>query len=119
MSEEGGSTGAKRGSLMNQPEISVVIVSDYAGGGEKSWNDLRGTLTALTQQDVTVSAGWLFCENKACTKSIPDDFSRILRNSKRVLSAAKGSCELKNAGVRAATSDIGAILDADCLLPSG
>lgn len=101
--------------MMSRPDISVIVVSDYAGGGEKSWNDLRGTLTALTQQDATVNAEWLLCENKACAKSMPDDFSRILPNLKRVLSAAKGSYELKNAGVRAATSNIVAILDADCL----
>ena len=100
---------------MNKPEISVVIVSDYAGGGEKSWNDLRGTLTALAQQDARVNAEWLLCENKACAESMPGDFSCILPNLKRVLSDAKGSYELKNAGVRAATSNIVAILDADCL----
>lgn len=100
---------------MNKPEISVVIVSDYAGGGEKSWNDLRGTLTALAQQDARVNAEWLLCENKACAESMPGDFSCILPNLKRVLSDAKGSYELKNAGVRAATSKIIAILDADCL----
>jgi hypothetical protein len=100
---------------MYQPDISVVIVSYYAAGAAKSLNDLRGTLTALTQQDATVNAEWLLCENKACAKSMPDDFSRILPNLKRVLSGAKGSYELKNAWVRAATSNIVAILDADCL----
>src|ERR1700693_4911941 len=99
---------------MYQPEISVVIVSDYAGGGEKSWNDLRGALTALAQQDARVNAEWLLCENKACAESMPDDFSRIVPNLKRVLSDAMGSYELKNAGVQAATSNIVAILDADC-----
>ena len=100
---------------MNQPEISVVIVSDYAGGGEKSWKDLRGTLAALAQQDARVNAEWLLCENKACAESMPGDFCCILPNLKRVLSDAKGSYELKNTGVRAATSKIIAILDADCL----
>ena len=100
---------------MNQPEISVVIVSDYAGGGEKSWKDLRSTLTALAQQGGTVSAEWLLCENKASARSMPEDIRRMLPNLKLVLSDERGSYELKNAGFRAATSNIVAMLDADCM----
>lgn len=100
---------------MNQPEIRVGIVSDYVGGGEKSWKDLRGTLTALAQQDATMNAERLLCENKEYAESMPSDFSRMLPKLKRVLSDAKGSYELKNAVVHAATSNIVAVLDADCL----
>lgn len=103
---------------MNQPQISVVIVSDYAGGGEKSWKDLRSTLTALAQQDGEVNAEWLLCENQASAKSMPDDIRQILPDLKLVLSDARGSYELKNAGFRAATSTIVAMLDADCV-PAG
>ena len=100
---------------MNQPEISVVIVSDYAGGGEKSWKDLRSTLTALAQQDGKVNAEWLLCENKASARSMPDDIRGMLPNLKLVLSDEGGSYELKNAGFRAATSNCVAMLDADCV----
>ncbi|MEO5957185.1 MAG: glycosyltransferase family A protein, partial [Nitrospiraceae bacterium] len=100
---------------MNQPEISVVIVSDYAGGGEKSWNDLRSTLTALAQQEGKVNAEWLLCENTASARSMPDDIRGMLPNLKLVLSDEGGSYELKNAGFRAATADIVAMLDADCV----
>lgn len=100
---------------MNQPEISVVIVSDYAGGGEKSWKDLRSALTALAQQDGKVNAEWLLCENKVSARSMPDDIRRMLPNLKLVLSDEGGSYELKNAGFRAATSNIVAMLDADCV----
>jgi hypothetical protein len=100
---------------MNRTHITVIIVSDYAGGGEKSWNDLRATLKALARQDASVKAEWLLCENKSCAETMPDDIGRILPDLKRVLSDAKGSYELKNAGVLAATSSIVAILDADCL----
>lgn len=100
---------------MNQPEISVVIVSDYAGGGEKSWKDLRSTLTALAQQDGKVNAEWLLCENKASARSMPDDIRGMLPNLNLVLSDEGGSYELKNAGFRAATSNCVAMLDADCV----
>jgi glycosyl transferase family 2 len=100
---------------MNQPEISVVIVCDYAGGGEKSWIDLRGTLTALARQGSTVNVEWLLCENKACVEVMPSDLRAILPNLKVVLCDSEGSYELKNAGFQAATSDIVAMLDADCV----
>lgn len=100
---------------MGQPEISVVIVSDYAGGGEKSWKDLSNTLRALGQQDGKVNAEWLLCENKASARSMPDDIRRMLPNLKLVLSDKGGSYELKNAGFQAATSNVVAMLDADCV----
>ena len=33
------------------PVVSVVIVSDYAGGEAKAWEDLRTTLAAFSRQD--------------------------------------------------------------------
>lgn len=48
---------------MGQPEISVVIASEYAGGGEKTWKDLRNPLRALGRQDRKVNAEWLVCED--------------------------------------------------------
>ena len=101
--------------MMSRPDISVIVVSDYAAGAAQSWNDLRGTLTALAQQDRTVSAEWLLCENKASAQSMPDDIRRMLPNLQLVLSDEGGSYELKNAGFRATTSNIVAMLDADCV----
>lgn len=49
MSEEDGSTEAKGGPFMDQPEISVVIVPDYEGGGEKSGKGLRAHPTTRIQ----------------------------------------------------------------------
>ena len=103
---------------MGQPEISVVIVSAYAGGGEKSWKDLRNILMALARQEGQVKAEWLLCENEASAGSMPADIRRLLPDSKLVLSGEGGSYELKNAGFRAATADIVAMLDADCV-PDG
>ena len=100
---------------MKKPDISVVIVSDYAGGELKSWKDLRTALSALAQQDPTVHAEWLLCENKACGGEIPDDLKAILPDLKVLLCEVEGSYELKNAGFRAAASGIVAMLDADCI----
>ena len=100
---------------MHQPEISVIIVSDYAGGGEKSWDDLRGTLTSLARQGATVRAEWLLCENNTCAGAMPSDLRTILPDLKVVLCESEESYELKNVGFRAATADIVAMLDADCV----
>ena len=100
---------------MAKPEISVIVVSDYAGGGEKSWKDLRNTLTALAHQDGDIHVEWLLCENKTSARSMPGDIPRLLPNLKLVLTDDWGSYELKNAGFRAASADIVAILDADCV----
>lgn len=37
---------------MSRPDISVIIVFDYAAGAVKSWNVLRDTLTALAHKHV-------------------------------------------------------------------
>jgi len=38
------------------PLISVIVVSDYASGKERGWDDLRATLQALKEQEFTESA---------------------------------------------------------------
>lgn len=100
---------------MNKPDISVVIVSDYDGGGAKSWKDLRCVLTALAQQDGNVHAEWILCENQVSAKSMPEDIRRMLPDLKLVVADVHGSYELKNAGFRAASSTVAAMLDADCV----
>lgn len=75
---------------MNKPEISVVMVSGYVGGGEKSWRSLRGTLTALAQQDATVKVEGLLCEHKAWADSMPGGLGLVLPSMKLVLSDKAG-----------------------------
>jgi len=96
------------------PVVSVVIVSDYAGGGTKAWNDLRTTLTAFARQDFDEPTELLLSEGAEFAQQIPSDLKTILPHLKVVLSPTTSSYELKNEGVRAASADIVALIDADC-----
>lgn len=100
---------------MPEPAVSVVIVSDYAGGEAKAWADLRVTLDALARQEFHLPAEFLLCESEDFADEIPADLKTILPSLKVVLSSTRSSYELKNKGVGAASADIVALLDADCV----
>ena len=96
------------------PVVSVVIVSDYAGGAEKSWNDIRVMLTALASQDFNEEAEFLLVERADLEDHIPPDLKQIISKLRIVLIAEQSADALKNAGAGVARADIVAILDADC-----
>ena len=97
-----------------KPAVSVILVSDYAAGASKSWDDIRGTLVSLARQDYTDPVEFLLSESTEHAPTIPLDLTSLLPSLRIVLSASRGSYGLKNHGVAAATADIIAILDADC-----
>jgi glycosyltransferase involved in cell wall biosynthesis len=97
--------------------VSVLIVSDYDASNEKGWNDLRKTLAALAAQDLSAIQEVLIAENVAVLQRVPPDIPTTLNKLRIVSSPATGSYELKNAGMRAATSEWVAVLDADCTPP--
>lgn len=101
------------------PVVSVVIVSDYAGGEAKAWDDIRATVDAFARQDFTGRAEFLLSESASIQKEIPADLSATLPSLRLVLSPASSSYDLKNHGVRAASADIVAIIDADCIPDPG
>lgn len=98
-----------------KPEVSVVVVSDYDSGGEKSWADLRKTLRGLAEQDYEGEAEFLLCESAELAGKIPADLLQILPAQHVISSTCEDSYGLKNDGVKAATADLVAILDADCV----
>lgn len=92
-----------------------MVVSDYRPGEEKSWNDLRATLSALANQDFDEPVEYLLLENERDLERMPADVPQALPGVRVIASAARGSYELKNAGVRAASADLVMVLDADCV----
>ena len=54
-----------------RPAVSVVLVSDYGAGDSKGWDDLRGTLAALSRQDFAGEAEFILSENVEFAGSIP------------------------------------------------
>jgi hypothetical protein len=107
-----GSTASKKDKV--NPVVSVVIVSDYAGGETKARDGLRATLAALARQDFGGPTEFLLSESADIAQQVPSDLMTALPSLKVVLSSASSSYALKNDGVRAASADVVAILDADC-----
>jgi hypothetical protein len=97
------------------PSISVVVVCDYDAGRHGGWADIRKTLTALAVQDIEEPAEFILCQSEEFREEMPDDFTRILPDLKIVFAPCQSAYELKKVGVKAASSELVAMLDADCL----
>lgn len=102
-----------------KPAVSVMVVSDYRGGEDKSWDDLRATLAALARQDFGEPVEYLLLENKDDAAEMPEDVPRALPGVRVITSDSTGSYGMKNEGVRAAGADIVGVLDADCVPEPG
>ncbi len=95
--------------------MTVVIVSDYSSGVDKSWHDMRAALRAWAQQDFDRPADFVLAESAAYEGKLPSDLFDILPKLRVEFSAARTSYGLKNHGVRAAQTPLVAIVDADCI----
>jgi hypothetical protein len=95
-----------------QAELTVVLVSDYAAGSDKGWEDLRHTLAALAHQDFTGTTEFLLVEHTS--NELPADVHALLPSLRLVRSGHSSSYGLKNDGVREASADLVITLDADC-----
>jgi hypothetical protein len=104
---------------MSEPVISVVIVSDYAGGTTEARDDLRECLEALARQDFDEPAEFLLCEWEGYRDTIPAWLAQSLPSLRLVFAGARTSFELKNAGVQCARAPLVAILDSDCVPAPG
>ena len=96
------------------PPLSVVLVSDYAAGDNKGWEDLRHVLAALARQNYAGPMDCILSENERFADQVPADVKAVLPSLRVVTSPNEGSYALKNFGVSQARSEIVVILDADC-----
>jgi glycosyltransferase involved in cell wall biosynthesis len=114
---EGFPARAQRGGSMLQattPVVTVIVVSDYAAGEDTGWDDIRSTLTALAHQDFREPAEFILVESAAFKDRLPRGLDRLLPGLQVIFSPGETASELYNHGVQAASSDIVALLDADC-----
>ncbi len=95
--------------------LSIVVVSDYAAGEEKSWGDLRRALQAWSEQDGTPVEEFILAESSRLKGRIPQDVFELVPNMKVLYIDTESSYELKNRAVEAATGEWVAIVDADCI----
>lgn len=96
-----------------------MIVSDYGGGSDKAWQDLRQTLAALALQDFEGTVEYVLMESRELKGRIPADLGDALPGLRLEFApVAQGfgaSYLLKNRGVARARAEFVAILDADCV----
>jgi hypothetical protein len=102
------------GFALDQPSVSVVIVSDYASGLEAGWNDLRTTLKALAQQDFEEPVDFMLIESTELAGQIPSDFAAVLPALRVITAPQRTAYELKNTAVQAASTELVAMIDGDC-----
>ena len=95
--------------------LSIIVVSDYAAGEEKSWEDLRRALRAWQEQEGTLADEFILVESLRFKGKIPSDLLGLIPNMTILYLDAESSYELKNRAVEAATGDWLAIVDADCI----
>lgn len=100
---------------MGTHSVSVVIVSDYAAGGPVAARDIRSALSALARQDLDEPAEFLLIESDYLRDKLPPDLGAILPSLRILSYPDKESYPLKNHGVKAASAEFVAILDADCI----
>ena len=98
-----------------RPAVSVVVVSDYAAGGPVAARDIRAAISALAQQDFEERVEFIFVESECYRDDLPPDLSTILPTLLTLFFPEKDSYSLKNHGVTAATAELVAVLDADCI----
>ena len=54
----------------DKPTMSIILVSDYAAGDDKGWDDLRHVLAALARQDYDGPVECILSENDALAGAI-------------------------------------------------
>lgn len=99
---------------MSEPVVSVVVVSDYAGGTPGTVDDYRHSLAALAAQDFDEPFEVLVSEWAGFRDAVPSDLQQILPAIRMVYSEERSAFGLKNDGVRQARGALVAIIDADC-----
>ncbi len=101
------------------PVVSVIVTCDYASGKPESWNDLRAALAGLARQDFQEPAEFLLVESADLAPQIPPDLKNILPALRVIVAPAASADELKNEGVRAASAELVAMIDGDCVADPG
>lgn len=98
-----------------KPDVTVAVVADYAAGEPSAFATLHATLAALAAQTFEGRVEILLGESRAVRLEAPEALRRVLPGLEIVTTEGTSSYELKNACVAAASADLVAILDADCV----
>jgi len=102
-----------------QPVVSVIVTCDYDSGTPASWNAVRAALQGLAGQDFQETAEFIFVESADVAPKMPADLKRILPSLRVIEAPAASAAALKSAGVRAASAELVALIDGDCVADPG
>jgi hypothetical protein len=94
---------------------SVVVVSDFADSGQRSWRNERALLEGLARQDIRELFEVLLVENERYRNAMPSDLGAICPGLRIVYSSATQSAQLKDLGVSQVDTELVAVLEADCV----
>jgi hypothetical protein len=95
--------------------LSVIVVSDFEEGAQRSWLNERGILEGLARQDIHEPFEVVLVENERHRDTIPSDLLTICPGLRIVYSPATRSAELKDFGVSQVDSELVGVLEADCI----
>ena len=77
---------------MSDPVISVVVVSDYAGGTPGTVDDYRHSLAALAAQDFAEPFEVIVSEWEGFREAVPADIGAMLPSMRMVYSDERSDC---------------------------
>ena len=98
-----------------KPDVSVVVIVDYAAGERETYGSLRQVFPALARQTYLGRVEHLFVESARLRDRLPADVAAILPGLRVVTTDTEDSFAMRNEGGRAAAADIVAFVDGDCV----
>lgn len=95
--------------------VSVIVVSDFEGGGQRSWRSEREILEALARQDIRQPFEVLLVESERYRNATPSHLGDIYPGLRIIYAPETQSARLKDFGVSQVSAEFVAVLEADCL----
>jgi hypothetical protein len=102
------------GCLGEKPAVTVVIIADYAVGSAQAWDQVRAVWEALQDQDFDEPVEYLVAAFDDQRGKVPREITSLSPELRVFYGTSQNSYTLKNEAVAAASSELVAILDADC-----
>ncbi|MEQ8179303.1 MAG: hypothetical protein RIC52_05045 [Amphiplicatus sp.] len=93
--------------------LTVVVVSDFEAGADKTWRDERRMVEALARQDIDIPFNVLFVESEANRSEPPRDLLAPLASARIVYGPAEESALLKSFGASQTDAPLIAVFEAD------
>jgi hypothetical protein len=95
--------------------VSVIVVSDFEERGPRSWRSERAILESLARQDIEQPFEVVLLEGEQHRDAAPPDLTASCAGSRVVYAPETQSARLKDFGVSQVTTDLVAVLEADCV----